>query len=107
MNAYFSFIDTSTLDKKVLSGEFPFSQKLFWDTSIEKIDVRKNQRYIIERVITRGFLEDFYILLKLYTTSEIREALRKSRELDPKTINFCSHYFKIPKQEMHASSFYN
>ncbi len=107
MNSYFSFIDTKALDQKIRSGEFPFSQKLFWDTSIEKIDLRKNQRYIIERVVTRGFLEDFYMLLQLYTTNEIKEGLRKSRELDPKTIHFCSHYFNIPKQELHASSFYN
>lgn len=107
MSSYFNFIDTKALDKKVQTGEFPFSQNLFWDTSIEKIDLKKNQRYIIERVLTRGFLEDFYILLQLYTTSELKEAILKSRELDAKTINFCSNYFNIPKPEMHASSFYN
>ncbi|TWI85053.1 hypothetical protein IQ13_0207 [Lacibacter cauensis] len=107
MSSYFNFIDTKALDKKIRSGEFPFSQKLFWDTAVEKIDLKKNQRYIIERVLTRGFLEDFYMLLQIYTTTEIKEALLKSKELDPKTINFCSNYFNIPKQEMHASSFYN
>lgn len=107
MSSYFNFIDTKALDKKVQTGEFPFSQNLFWDTPVEKIDLKKNQRYIIERVLTRGFLEDFYILLQLYTTNELKAAIIKSRELDPKTINFCSQYFNIPKLEMHASAFYN
>ncbi len=107
MNAYFNFIDTEVLDKRIQSGEFPFTQKLFWDTALDKIDLKKNQRYIIERVLTRGFLQDVYMLLQLYTVAEIRDALRKSKELDPKTISFCSQYFNIPKEEMHASSFYN
>jgi hypothetical protein len=107
MSSYFNFIDTTALDKKVQTGEFPFSQNLFWDSSIEKIDLKKNKRYVIERVLTRGFLEDFYMLLKVYTTNEIKEAILKSRELDAKTISFCSHYFNIPKLEIHASSFYH
>jgi hypothetical protein len=44
---------------------------------IEKIDVQKNKRYIIERVLTRGFLEDFYTLLQIYSTEEIVETLKK------------------------------
>jgi hypothetical protein len=107
MNSYFNFIDTAALDKKIQSGEFPFSQNLFWDTAVENIDLKKNQRYVIERVLTRGFLQDFYILLQLYTTKELKEAIIKSKELDAKTINFCSNYFNIPKPEMHASSFYH
>ncbi len=103
---YFSFIDTQKLDKKLSAGNFPFSKFLFWDVDIEKIDLKKNQRYVIERVLSRGFTEDFYMLLKIYTEDEIKAALRKSRELDSKTINFCSHFFKLPKSEMNASSFY-
>jgi hypothetical protein len=104
---YFKLLDTSALDRKLVSDEFPFRQNLFWDTPIEKIDIEKHKRYIVERVVTRGFLQDFYILTKLYSTEDIKDALRKSRELDPKTVNFCSRYFHIPKSEMHVSSFYD
>lgn len=107
MNLYFQFIDTKALDKKLSSAGFPFSQYLFWDTPVEKIDLKKNKRYVIERILTRGFLEDFYLLTKLYSREEVVAALKKSKELDTKTINFCSRYFNIPKSEMHVSSFYN
>ena len=103
---YFSLINTKELDDKIASGTFPFRQNLFWDTPVENIDVAKHKRYVVERVLTRGFLEDVYVLIKIYSTEEIREALRKSKELDPKTINFCSNYFNMPKSEMHVSSFY-
>lgn len=106
MSTYFEFIDTNTLDEKIKSGVFPFTRNLFWDSTIENIDLKKNQRYVIERVLTRGFTADFYIILKIYTADEIKDALRKSKELDPKTLQFCSEYFKINKNEMHVSSFY-
>ena len=85
---------------------FPFSRNLFWDVDIENIDLQKNSRYVIERAVTRGFTEDFYILLKIYSTHQIQEALRKSKELGAKTANFCSYFFNIPKSEVHVSSFY-
>ena len=74
MNQYFKFIDTKNLDEKLALDEFPFSQYLFWDTPISSIDLKKNKRYIVERVVTRGFLQDFYLLTKMYSTEEIKEA---------------------------------
>lgn len=107
MSSYFDFLDTALLDEKVKSGLFPFSRNLFWDSEINSINLKKNQRYVIERVLTRGFTEDFYMLLKIYSTDEIKTALCKSKELDAKTINFCSSFFNLPKSKMHVSSFYH
>ena len=107
MSFYFKYIDTVSLDKKLETGEFPFSKYLFWDTSIELIDREKNKRPIIERVLTRGFLEDFYTLIKMYSSEEIADAIKKSRVLDKKTANFCSLYFNIPLNEINASSYYS
>ena len=55
--------------------------------------------------MSRGLLQDFYILLQLYTTEEITIAVKNSRVLDKKTVNFCSHYFKIPLNDLYASSY--
>jgi hypothetical protein len=107
MSQYFSFIDTGLLDKKISSGQFPFSNYLFWDTSLEMIDARLHKNYIIERVLSKGFLSDFYLLLKMYSRDEIVLAIKKSRVLDKKTINFCSFYFNVPINELHASPFYS
>ncbi len=107
MSSYFNYIDTASLDKKLETGEFPFSKYLFWDTPIELIDREKHKKSIIERVLTRGFLEDFYTLIKMYSSEEITDAIKKSRVLDKKTANFCSLYFNIPLNEIHASSYYS
>jgi hypothetical protein len=107
MNSYFEYLDTKALDQKAKGSEFPFSQNLFWDTPVQNIHLQQHKRYIIERVLTRGFLQDFYLILKIYTKEEIREAILKSKELDPKTAHFCSEYFEIPKKQIHVSSFYH
>lgn len=90
-----------------MTSTFPFSQYLFWDAPSEDIDLQKNMRYVIERVMTRGKMEDFETLLTLYSKEEIRASLKESKELDPKTHHFCSWHFDIPESELHASSFYS
>ncbi len=107
MKSYFKYLSKDLISQKVKKGDFPFSQFLFWDTAVEKIDPDKNKNYIIERVISRGLLQDFYFLLQLYSTDQIITALKKSKVLDNKTANFCSHYFKIPLMDLHVSSFYS
>ncbi|MEI9956460.1 MAG: hypothetical protein WDM90_09215 [Ferruginibacter sp.] len=105
MNSYFDFIDTKMLDEKLKAAAFLFSQYLFWDTPISAINLHLHKKYIIERVLTKGFLQDFYILQKLYSQNDIEIALKQSKVLDAKTANFCSHYFHIPKEELHVSSY--
>ena len=107
MNSYLKYIDTASLDERIKTERFPFSQNLFWDYPLENIDLKTHQRYVIERVLTRGFTNDFYMLQKIYSLTEIQTALRKSKELDPKTAHFCSWYFNIPRHELHVSSFYH
>ncbi|MBX9785231.1 MAG: hypothetical protein K2X48_18245 [Chitinophagaceae bacterium] len=107
MNSYFKFLDTRALDEKAASGIFPFGQNLFWDTPVQNIHLQQHKRYIIERVLTRGFLQDFYLLLKIYTIEQIKEAVVKNKELDPRTAHFCSEYFQIPKEQIPVSSFYH
>ncbi len=86
--------------------EFPFSRELFWDYPQLNIDLQKNARFVVERVVTRGRLEDFYKLLKIYKREQIVACLKESKELDSKTRHFVSHYFGIPLNELHVSSFY-
>ena len=104
---YFQFLDTNQLDDLLQSGRFPFSPQLFWDAELQSVDLQKHSRYVIERIVTRGFLADFYLLQKIYTVDQIRLALRQSKSLDKKTRHFCSWYFQIPQSELHVSSFYS
>jgi len=83
-----------------------FEKSLFWDVNPEKLEWQKNSRFIIERVFVRGGMNDVKNIMKVYSRDKIIEALKKSRDLDKVTHNFCSNYFNIPKAEMHAPSQY-
>lgn len=106
-SVFFNFVDKEKVKHKLASGEFPFSRYLFWDTPLENIDVKKHSRAIIERVITRGSLEDFYTMLQMFNKEQITETVTKSRILDRKTANFCSYFFDIPKEKINVSSYYD
>jgi hypothetical protein len=82
------------------------NKSLFWDVNPEKLDWKKNRRFIVERVLVRGGMIDVKSLLKSYRKDEIIEAIKECRDLDAITHNFCSLYFNIPKAKMHAPSQY-
>ena len=38
MDTYFKFLPEHILTQKIQRGDFPFSQFLFWDTTVDKIN---------------------------------------------------------------------
>jgi hypothetical protein len=88
MSAYFKLIDTASLDKKLAMGEYPFSEKVFSQKSLTLLNSTFNQNQIIETILTIGALEDFYVLLKLYTKAEITAVIKSSVILDKKPQTF-------------------
>ena len=66
---------------------------LFWDVNPSDIDIRKNARYIIERVLELGGLDTVYWIQKLYPTRLILETLEVSRKLADKSRNFWRIWF--------------
>jgi len=59
---------------------------LFWDTTPEHIDFKKNARYVIERVLELGEPEDVRWLFQEYPKSEIKRVFGLPRvQLSPKS----------------------
>ncbi|MCB9233344.1 MAG: hypothetical protein H6581_16925 [Bacteroidia bacterium] len=69
---------------------------LFWDSSPEQIDPEKHARQIIERVVTRGSLEDWFEIRDFYGWERMAREVVKIRSLDLKTLIFLSTIFHIP-----------
>ncbi|MFN0036297.1 MAG: DUF6922 domain-containing protein [Saprospiraceae bacterium] len=76
-----------------------FSTNLFWDTDETTLDSAKHTRFIVERVLTRGRLADWYALSHLYGYERIKQEALKIRYLDKVTLSFCSSFFKVPKSK--------
>ncbi len=75
-----------------------FSKTLFWDTDLLQMDLQKSKFYIIERIVARGNYKDWKIMLSVYSKQEIKDCIIRIKDLDAKTLNFCSFYFDIPKE---------
>lgn len=76
-----------------------FSPNLFWDTDETTLDLEKNARFIIERVLMRGRLSDWWTLYRLYGPERIKVEAMKIRYLDKVTLSFCSSFFNVPKSK--------
>ena len=75
------------------------SRVLFWETDYDKIDWDGKARYVIERVVMYGFVEDWRAIQKYYGMDKIRETVLAARDFDPKTLSFLSTIFAIPQHE--------
>ena len=73
-----------------------FSETLFWDTEKSSIDLTKNKKFIIQRVLTLGTLGDWNLIKKIYGLADIKEASLNARSLDAKTLCFCATIFDEP-----------
>ncbi|OGM92735.1 hypothetical protein A2333_01195 [Candidatus Wolfebacteria bacterium RIFOXYB2_FULL_49_7] len=71
-----------TLDKK----------SLFWD--VRDIDPQKNARFVIERILAFGDLDDFKWSVDRYGVEAIKDVCAHSKVLDRKSASFWNNYFR-------------
>ncbi len=68
---------------------------LFWDTDIKNIDVQKHKAAVIERIMTRGHLDEFRAVMQFYGRDVVKEIMLNARWLDKVTLAFCSKTDKL------------
>lgn len=74
------------------------SKYLFWDCDYSKVDFDKNSRYIIEKVVTRGQLDDWHEIRRYYGDDKIKEDVINIRSLPYRVMNFLSVIYNIPPE---------
>jgi hypothetical protein len=75
-----------------------FKSHYFWDVNVSALDEVKNQRLIIERIMSYGSLQEIIILLEYYGKQTVIRTCLGLASLDPKTLNFLSALFDLPKE---------
>lgn len=76
------------------------NKNLFWEYNIEKMNLQQHIEIVVQKVIERGLMEDYYAMFNMFGKKEIVEALKNIQCLTSGEIDFVSHVFKIPKKEM-------
>jgi hypothetical protein len=72
-------------------------KSLFWD--IKEIDPQKHRRFIMERVLNFGDIEDFKWLLEHYGEQAIIGHVKQKNSLDKKSLLFWCDYFNLDKEK--------
>jgi hypothetical protein len=75
------------------------SSYLFWDTEYEHINPEKNKKWIIQRVLEYGLLNDWKLIHNYYGLKEIASVVKQLKNLDNKSMSFISVLTGIPKEE--------
>lgn len=75
--------------------QIPVTPTLFWDCDMKDIDVKKHARFIIERILSRGEVEDFSWAKKTYGDANLKEVVIQNPTLDKRSQNFWCSYFHI------------
>ena len=70
-------------------------RSLFWDTSLKNIHIRKNARYIIERILEFGDMDAVEWMQRVYTLQTVIDVLTLSRSITEKSRNFWLQWFGV------------
>jgi hypothetical protein len=75
------------------------SKTAFWDVNFDEIDFEKNARDVMNRILMNGKLDDWLEISRFYGAERIKSEIVQMRYLSDITLNFCSTFYKIPKEE--------
>ncbi|MDR2147262.1 MAG: hypothetical protein LBE91_12465 [Tannerella sp.] len=76
------------------------SSKLFWEYDLKGFDFEKMKNVVVERVIERGRMDDWYAMLNLYGVNEVVQVIKNLPYLNRKDANFVQAVFDISPNEM-------
>jgi hypothetical protein len=78
------------------AGEVPKDLRpLFWDADLSEIRLKRNARYVIERVLAMGGVAAVRWLQMVYSRRKIIEVMLTSRSLDAKSLAFWKLWFDV------------
>ena len=86
--------------KYLSTGRKEYRPSLFWDIDMTQWDDEKMKQFIIQRVVERGWPDDWRIMMDRYGIPEIRKTLKMIPYLNDMDMRFASIVFNIPQKEM-------
>ena len=77
------------------------SKGLLWEYDLTNFDWENMKTVVMQRVIERGWPDDFYAAIKLYGgIDNVREIIKDIPVLSPKDMSFVCQIFNIKKEEL-------
>lgn len=75
-------------------------KSLLWEYNLEKINWLQMRTVIVQRVIERGRIEDFYAILNKYGIDGVKESIKQIPCLNKKDMAFVCAIFELNKEDL-------
>ena len=75
-----------------------FSPNLFWDADPADLDFSKHMKYVVQRVLERGTLDDMLHMFSMYGFDNVVATSKTLRSLDPVSFSFIVNLSGQPKE---------
>ena len=75
-----------------------FSPCLFWDVAPDSLDIERDKKFIVSRVLEFGSMEDWRRLVSRFTLSGIIAIAQTLRTLDPRALSFLCVVGRVTKE---------
>jgi hypothetical protein len=82
------------IEKETSTVPIRFSS-LFWDTSLSNVHLKRNARYIIERILEFGDIDALEWLQRIYPVKTIIHVLYLNKVLSERSRNFWTLWFGV------------
>lgn len=77
------------------------SKNLLWEYDLTQFDWDQMRTVVMQRVIERGWRDDFYAAIRLYGgIDNVRNIIKEIPILSPKDMNFVCSVFDLKKEEL-------
>ena len=73
---------------------------MLWEYELENFDWEAMRTVVLQRVIERGRMDDFYAALNLYGLNGFKEGIKNIPYLNAKDIAFVCKVFGLKKREL-------
>ena len=73
---------------------------MLWEFDLEEFDWQQMRNEVVQRVLERGRMDDFYAILNLYGVEGVKAALREIPYMNDKDMNFACVAFDLRKEEL-------
>lgn len=82
-------------DKKETEAVPERFRPLFWDTSLSNIQIKRNARYVIERLLEYGDMSAIEWLQRVYSAERIIDVVHLSRAMTERARTFWLNWFGV------------
>ena len=87
-------------DKYKEHSEARINPGLLWEYDMARFDFYEMRNVVVQRVVERGWPDDWYAALNIYGEAGMKDAIRALPYLNDRDMHFVSVLFEIPLSEL-------